>query len=178
MAIAPRYSHQRDAPPAALEGTVSKTSIKADAIMGKGSTVRKDRSPSRPIELNLGRASYMPRSSFEPCYVSVKLQESAVIREDFVLTVDCDNQDNPVAILETHPTLPNQQELMVTLVPEFSLPPDPSEIVFVIDRSGSMQDKNTTLKSALEVFLKSLPLGVPFKIVSFGSSYSILWPRS
>jgi hypothetical protein len=178
MAIAPRYGQQRDAPLAAPEGTVIKTSIKVDVIMEKGSTIRNVRSPSHPIELNLGRASYMSESTFEPCYASVKLQENAVIREDFVLTVNCDNQDNPVAFLEAHPTLPNQRALIVSLVPKFSLPPDPSEIVFVIDRSGSMQDKIVTLRSALEVFLKSLPLGLPFNIVSFGTSYSTLWPRS
>lgn len=179
MAIAPRYGQQRDVAVLAVpEGTVIKNAIKVDVIMEKGTAIRNVRSPSHPIELNLGRASYMPESTFEPCYASVKLQENAVIREDFVLTVNCDNQDNPVAFLETHPTLPNQQALMVSLVPKFSLPPDPSEIVFVIDRSGSMQDKIVTLKSALELFLKSLPLGVPFNIVSFGSSYSTLWPRS
>jgi len=56
---------------------------------------------------------------------------------------------------------------MVSLVPKFSLPPEPSEIIFVIDRSGSMVDKILTLRSALELFLKSLPLGVRFNIVSF-----------
>jgi hypothetical protein len=106
-AIAPRYGQQRDAPPAAPEGAVNKTAIKVDVIMEKGSTIRNVRSPSHPIELNLGRASYMPESTFEPCYASVKLQENSVIREDPVLTVNCDNQDNPVAFLETPPTLPN-----------------------------------------------------------------------
>ncbi|KAJ5437894.1 uncharacterized protein N7458_008892 [Penicillium daleae] len=177
MAIAPRYGQRKD-PPAATGGTGSKTAIKVDIIMEKGCTIRNVRSPSHPINLHLGRASYMPESTFEPCYASVELQKNTVIREDFVLTVNSDNQDSPVAFLERHPNLPNQQALMVSLVPKFSLPPDPSEIVFVIDRSGSMQDKIDTLKSALEVFVKSLPLGVPFNIVSFGSSYSTLWPRS
>ncbi|KAJ5389738.1 uncharacterized protein N7496_000806 [Penicillium cataractarum] len=177
MAIAPRYGERHEVS-TGPEGTVVKTTIKVDVIMEKGCTIRNVRSPSHPIELNLGRASYMSESTFEPCYASVRLQKNAVMREDFVLTVNSDNQDNPVAFLETHPTLPNQQSLMVSLVPKFSLPPDPSEIIFVIDRSGSMQDKIVTLKSALEVFLKSLPLGVPFNIVSFGSHCSTLWPRS
>jgi hypothetical protein len=176
-AIAPRYGERHDVS-TGPEGTVVKTAITVDVIMEKGCTIRNVRSPSHPIELNLGRASYMPESTFEPCYASVKLQNNAVIREDFVLTVNADNQDKPIAFLETYPTLRNQQALMVSLVPKFSLPPDPSEIIFVIDRSGSMQDKILTLKSALEVFLKSLPLGVPFNIVSFGSHCSKLWARS
>lgn len=179
MAIAPRYGQQpHHNVTGPTSGGVVKTSIKVDIIMENGSAIRNIRSPSHPIEMSLGRASYMPESTFEPCYASVRLQDNTVIEEDFVLTVNCDNQDKPVAFLETHPTFPNQQALMVSLVPRFSLPPDPSEIVFIIDRSYSMHDKIETLKSALMVFLKSLPLGVPFNIVSFGSQCSALWPRS
>lgn len=179
MAIVPRYGQLPDHTVTALtSGSIVKTSIKVDIIMEQGSAIRNIRSPSHPIEMSLGRVSYMPESIFEPCYASVKLQNNIVIEEDFVLTVNCDNQDKPVAFLETHPTFPNQQALMVSLVPKFNPPPDPSEIVFIIDRSYSMHDKIETLKSALMVFLKSLPLGVPFNIVSFGSQCSALWPRS
>ncbi|KAJ5681986.1 von Willebrand factor type A [Penicillium maclennaniae] len=95
------------------------------------------------------------RSTFESCYAAVKLRENVTIREDFVLT----------------------QALMITLVPKFSLPSDASEIVFFIDRSGSMSGKIPTSRSVSELFLKSVPLGVPFNIVSFGSSHKSLWPR-
>lgn len=177
VTIAPRYgngSGKSDAP----KGVLVKTAIKVDIVMEKGSKIRNIRSPSHPIQVDLGRASDMPESTFESCYASVKLRENVVIDEDFVLTVNADKHDLPFAFLETHPTLPNQQALMVSLVPKFSLPPDTSEIIFVIDRSGSMGDKIPTLRSALELFLKSLPLGVPFNIISFGSGYESLWPRS
>jgi hypothetical protein len=177
VTIAPRYgsgSGESDPP----EGVLVETGIKADIIMDKGSNIRTIRSPSHPIQVDLGRASDMPDSTFESCYASIKLRENVVIKEDFVLTVNADKQDLPFAFLETHPTLPNQQALMISLVPKFSLPPDSSEIVFLVDRSGSMRDKISTLRSALELFLKSLPHGVPFNIVSFGSHFSALWPRS
>lgn len=68
---------------------------------------------------------------------------------------------------------------MATLVPKFALPPERPEIVFVCDRSGSMMGENIILvKQALQVFLKSLPVGVMFNICSFGSSYSFLWQKS
>jgi hypothetical protein len=35
-----------------------------------------------------------------------------------------------------------------------------------------------TLKSAVTVFLKSMPAGVTFNICSFGTSFSFLWPKS
>lgn len=86
---------------------------------------------------------------------------------------------NPKAVLETHPTIPGQRALMATLVPKFNLPSERPEIVFICDRSASMSGPNIeSLKKALKVFLKSLPLGVKFNICSFGSYFSFLWPES
>ena len=67
---------------------------------------------------------------------------------------------------------------MVDLVPKFRLPPNRPEIIFVADRSGSMCDQIPTLRSALRTFVKSLPFGVKFNILSFGSEYSFPWPKS
>ena len=86
--------------------------------------------------------------------------------------------ETPKAILETHSVIPNQRALAVTLAPKFSLPPSRPEIIFVVDRSGSMSGKIPTLISALKVFLKSLPVGIKFNIYSFGSSHSFLWSKS
>lgn len=57
-------------------------------------------------------------------------------------------------------------------------PPARPEIHFVANRSGSMVNEIPMLISALKVFLKSLPVGVNFKICSFGSTHSFLWPKS
>jgi hypothetical protein len=177
VTIGPRYG-RGDGSAGVPEGVVVKTAIKVDVVMEKGSNIRNIRSPSHPIQVDLGRTSDVPQSIFESYYASIQLEDNVAIDEDFVLTVNADKQDLPFAFLEAHPTLPNQRALMVSLVPKFSLPPDSSEIVFVIDRSGSMEDKIPTLRSALELFLKSLPLGVPFNLVSFGTSHETLWPRS
>lgn len=67
---------------------------------------------------------------------------------------------------------------MVTLVPNFSLPAYRPEIVFVVDRSGSMKRNIATLISAMKLHLGSLPIGVRFNICSFGLTYSLLWPKS
>lgn len=68
---------------------------------------------------------------------------------------------------------------MLTLVPKFNLPEDSRpEVVFIVDRSGSMIPRIAPLKSSLSVFLKSLPLGVRFNICSFGTKYSFLWAQS
>ncbi|XP_052777461.1 von Willebrand factor A domain-containing protein 5A-like [Mya arenaria] len=53
------------------------------------------------------------------------------------------------------------------------------EYVFIIDRSGSMAGSNMkNAKEALLLFLKSLPVGCYFNVVSFGSNYTCLFNKS
>lgn len=94
--------------------------------------------------------------------------------KDFVLIVSSKDNGVPAAFLETHSSIPYQRALMVDLVPKFSLPPARPEIIFVVDRSGSMVNKIPALISALKVFPKSLPVGVKFNTCSFGSTHSFL----
>lgn len=123
----------------------------------------------------------MPESVFEPHQASATLslpRGHVLLDKDFVMIVNAEGQDIPVAFLESHPTIPNQRALMASLVHKFSIPNSSPEIVFVVDRSGSMEGKIPTVQSALRVFLKSLPVGVMFNICSFGSTYSFMWRRS
>jgi len=103
VTIGPRYGSGSGIldPP---EGVLIKTAIKVDVVMDKGSNIRNVRSPSHPIQVDLGRTSDMPESTFESCYASIQLRENMVIEEDFVLTVNANKQDLPFAFLETHPT--------------------------------------------------------------------------
>ncbi|PYI11777.1 hypothetical protein BO78DRAFT_393121 [Aspergillus sclerotiicarbonarius CBS 121057] len=184
-AIAPRYGNAADealsfqARPVERQGL----DIVVDILMDKESVIREVRSPSHPINVTLGRISSTleASSSFEPNNASASLrivQENPLLNQDFVLVVKADETDIPRALLEMHPTMPDQRAVMATLVPKFSLPVAFPEVVFIVDRSGSMWGNITTLQSALRVFLKSLPVGVPFNICSFGSDYSFLWQRS
>ncbi|KAJ5547755.1 hypothetical protein N7513_004989 [Penicillium frequentans] len=186
--IAPRYQNlftmlppeQTPGFPAQLEGI----SITADILLEKSSVIREIQSPSHSPKVSLGRVSSTASDAreFEPSRASATLRLGnkcqALLARDFVLVAKADGLDKPRALLESHPTIPGQRALMATLVPKFSLPPNKPEIVFVIDRSGSMGGNISTLQDALRVFLKSLPLGVCFNICSFGSAYSFLWPSS
>ncbi|KAJ5156461.1 hypothetical protein N7492_009264 [Penicillium capsulatum] len=155
------------------------TDIKLDIVMEKGSIIRAVRSPSHPIEAILGRTSSMVESVFEPCYAFAMLCENVALHEDFVLTIELDQERRPFAFLEVHPTLPNQQALMVSLVPKFNPPPKKrvSEIVLIINRSESTME-HTMVQAALEVFLKSLPRGCYFNITLLGSHAQKIWPES
>ena len=184
--IAPRYGAQR---PGSIKSFFKKgskaqdqdLSIVVDVLKEKPSVIREIQSPSHPIKVSLGRTSTNDESVFEPHQASASLhltKGKGYLERDFVMVVNADGQDTPHALLEEHPTISGQRALLATLVPKFNLPPIQPEMVFVIDRSGSMCDKIPTLQSALRVFLKSLPVGACFNICSFGSSYSFLWQKS
>lgn len=70
---------------------------------------------------------------------------------------------------------------MVTLIPKFKLDNQKIELVFLVDRSGSMGSYNgkygsiCNAKNALNIFLHSLPSDCYFNIYSFGSSFNSLF---
>ncbi|VDN08941.1 unnamed protein product [Dibothriocephalus latus] len=67
--------------------------------------------------------------------------------------------------------------LTVNFLPMFKEDTDArNEVVFLIDRSGSMNGKNILqAKESLLLFLKSLPTDCRFQIVGFGSTFSALF---
>lgn len=180
--IAPRYG---TAPPQPLDHAVVAANdsggirITIDASLAEGSFIRGIQSPSHPIAVTLGSTSTGMQEEPQMHRASATLTLGGTeLDKDFVLVILAKDTATPKALLETHPSIPHQRALMVTLVPKFALPPSRPEIIFVVDRSGSMEDKIPTLKSALKVFLKSLPVGVKFNFCSFGSRVQFLWSKS
>ena len=176
--IAPRYGQVAgvmSGPPS----TGSGIRVTVDVSMTTDSFIQGIQSPSHPIAVSLGTTSTDPKAepSMNKASATLSLGETALER-DFVLIILAKDTALPRALLETHPTIPNHRALMVTLVPKFSLPPSVPEIVFVADRSASMDGKMEMVKSAMNVFLQSLPVGVKFNICSYGSTNSFLWPKS
>ncbi|KAL6900077.1 von Willebrand factor type A domain-containing protein [Trichoderma evansii] len=156
-------------------------SITVDVDVSGNSAIKSVQSPSHPISVNIGTLSTATSElpSLQRAYATLS-QSSVELNKDFVIQIVATGLGDPMAVLETHPTIPNQRALMATLVPRFNLPTAMCEVVFMCDRSGSMGDghKIRNVIEALKVFLKSLPVGVKFNICSFGSSYSFLWERS
>lgn len=154
-------------------------SITIDAEMPDCSSIKSINSPSHPISVSIGTTSQAAAAEPSLSKASVTLsQGSASLDQDFIIHVVTTKIDEPVAFLETHPTIPNQRALIATFVPKFKLPAEKPEIVFLCDRGGSMKGKLNDLIRALNIFLKSLPIGIKFNICSFGSRFSFLWPES
>jgi len=180
-AIAPRYgSIGQLCKPDTSRPQKQGFDVVVDATLTDGSFIREMRSPSHPIAVSMGTTSTAPDVNPVMNRASATLSlGSAELDRDFILQIVAKETEIPKALLEIHPTIPGQRALMATLVPKFALKPDRPEIVFICDRSGSMDGmKIQTLVNALNIFLKSLPIGVKFNICSFGSRYSFLWERS
>ncbi|EAQ89418.1 hypothetical protein CHGG_06037 [Chaetomium globosum CBS 148.51] len=177
--IAPRYGNYPGELLSSPVDTKGGISIVVDVEMPDGSNVKNIQSPSHPISVTLGNTSAGAASgadmSLQKASATLALSTTE-LGDDFVLRVVATNTGNPIAVLEQHPTLDNHRALMATLVPKFNLPSTKPEIVFLCDRSGSMEGPNVRhLKTALHLFLKSLPVGVKFNICSFGSRHEFLF---
>ncbi|KAF5586806.1 uncharacterized protein FSUBG_12017 [Fusarium subglutinans] len=176
--IVPRYGDFESLP---SSNVVQKEGISftIDAEMPDGSAIKSIQSPSHPLSVEIGTTSTTKSQDPSLQRASATLQQGTThLEQDFVVQVVATKLGEPSAILETHPTIPNQRAIMTTLVPKFKLPAEKPEIVFICDRSGSMGGQIPGLKTALQIFLKSLPVGVKFNICSFGSHFSFLWDRS
>lgn len=102
----------------------------------------------------------------------------------------------PHLLFAEDPAFPDEVAVSASLVPTFE-PPQPQEefevleevepestalslgnnyvFMFIVDRSGSMSGaRMETCKAALKLFLRSLPVGSKFSIISFGSNYTFM----
>ncbi|GBB90903.1 hypothetical protein RclHR1_00180041 [Rhizophagus clarus] len=100
------------------------------------------------------------------------------LEKDFILVVKSKDLDQPRAFVEYSPETQTNC-VMLTLVPKFSLNTTISELIFVVDRSGSMSvEPMKKAAQALELLLRSLPEDCYFNVISFGSHYDSLFPKS
>lgn len=108
--------------------------------------------------------------------VRLGTRESALDR-DFVLLVRFDRIREPRAWIELDAT--GKPCVLLAFQPKFDMPAVPSEIIFVIDCSGSMDGTSIAeARNALQFCLRSLSAGNRFNIVTFGSRFRMLFPES
>lgn len=163
--ISPRYGIHSNFGSSNVKTTGMGFELSLDTTMP--SDVTSVSSPSHPIAMTL--------SSSTSAQVTLS-NTSPVLDKDIVILVTAKDVDEPRCVIETHPAT-STKCAMLNLVPKFNLPRASTEVIFIIDRSGSMQDKVDTLKRALQIFLKSLPASpdIYFNICSFGSRFDFLF---
>ncbi|KXS19291.1 VIT-domain-containing protein [Gonapodya prolifera JEL478] len=142
-------------------------SVSIDIQMASG-PVTEVSSPSHPIKIAVDAAN--------PKRATAKLAlETVYLDKDFILVVKSPGLDKPRCVVERDPTT-GTKCCMVTFVPKFKLKEARTEVIFVLDRSGSMEGENITYaRSALQLFLKSLPATCKFNIIGFGSEFQKLF---
>lgn len=124
-------------------------------------------SPSHPVSVTVNGTTATVALS----------QQHAALDRDFVLTAEAAGLDRPHAWVER--SADGTESLAVAFVPVFDSRPTPAEIVFLVDRSGSMEGTSIhEVRNALQLCLRSLVPGCAFNILGFGSNYSYLFPGS
>jgi hypothetical protein len=174
--IAPRYAPAEDrkgvgeseadrvSPPYALQVPYGLT-LEVDVVTS--APVRSVESPSHPIAVTIdgGRAT-------------VRLSErEAVLDRDVVLKIALAETHEPRAVVEHTPD--GQAFALLSFRPRLEARPAPAEVLFLIDRSGSMQGTSIAeARNALQLALRSLRPGCFFNVVGFGSTFETLFPES
>jgi len=167
-AIAPRYGDPADTGTSNITSTDAGFEFSLEAKMT--SQIVSVASPSHPVTITLP----------DPTSSHLALSRvSVALDKDVVVLIATKEWEEPRCVIETHPTQATKCA-MLNFLPKFNLPRVPTEVIFIIDRSGSMHNKVATLKRALQIFLKSLPASpqVYFNICSFGSSHDFLFKNA
>jgi Ca-activated chloride channel family protein len=124
-------------------------------------------SPSHPIALQLTDSDAV---------VSLA-QEHAALDRDFVLSINAHGLQAPHAVTERDDA--GGEAIGVAFAPVFEGTSAPAELIFLVDRSGSMQGTSIDeVRNALQLCLRSITSGCRFNIVGFGSTYESLFPES
>ena len=127
-------------------------------------TISAVESPSHPISMKLNDRE---------ATITLGQKESALDR-DFVLSIDAVGLDAPHAVVERDGT--ESQAIGIAFAPAFETTSAPAELIFLVDRSGSMGgDSIDEVRNALQLCLRSMTTGCRFNIVGFGSTYESLF---
>eukprot|EP01155_Anaeramoeba_flamelloides_P049961 Anaeramoba_flamelloidesc41792_g1_i1.p1 GENE.c41792_g1_i1~~c41792_g1_i1.p1 ORF type:complete len:550 (-),score=141.21 c41792_g1_i1:149-1798(-) len=105
--------------------------------------------------------------------------------KDFKIEIALEKPHEPSVLLEryTYPAIETGDPetvttAMLSFYPDLEDQDIKTEMIFLIDRSGSMSGKRIdNVSKVLNVFLPSLPETCFFNIVGFGSSYEFLFPN-
>ena len=143
--------------------------INIDSVM-KGK-IRKITSPSHTLESEIKElvdenGQYLAKTGLGDTTTDV-------MDRDLVIFIQSEDNSKPVVFVEKSN---DSLAALVSLIPSFKLDNQNVELIFLVDRSGSMGGESMNqAKRALELFLHSIPADCYFNIWSFGSQFSCLF---
>ncbi|CBF82031.1 hypothetical protein AN5364.2 [Aspergillus nidulans FGSC A4] len=192
--IAPRYGNA----PAGYNGNQSilTEGLRINVQASMPAAIRRMESRSHPISVEMGAVSHKSFKDFADGASSEVLDCSKgratlsdrepILHQDFVLLVLCNSRElsQSQAIAVAQPGQPAHSTIAVTIHPGDILRQNVyvedfvGEIIFMADRSGSMESKISSLINVMNIFIRSLPEACSFNIASFGSEVTWLWPCS
>jgi Ca-activated chloride channel homolog len=174
--VAPRYAPSEDlkgvsptpaervSPPVQLDVPYG-FALDIDVVLA--CPVRAIDSPSHPVRFELDG----PRA-----HVTLSHDVAAMDR-DFVLLVTPLEAGQPQVLVERNAD--GLATAAVSLAPQLPSSTAPREVIFVVDRSGSMEGSSIEqVRAALHLCLRSLREGDLFNIVGFGSTFGSLFRKS
>jgi Ca-activated chloride channel homolog len=124
-------------------------------------------SPTHPIRVSLNG----------PQATVTLSQADAALDRDFVLIVGVPNIDVPRAWIERDED--GNEAAAVGFYPRLENRSVPSEVIFLVDRSGSMGGSSIEeVRNALQLCLRSMTPGCRFNIIGYGSTFKPLFPES
>lgn len=109
---------------------------------------------------------------------TVHLTEKTFMDRDFILDITFENKVEPSCKCEL---MPGRSDIaaLLTFFPKFSNKNVGTEIIILLDRSGSMSGSRiASAASAIKNIISILPESVLVNIVGFGSTYSFLFSQS
>ena len=124
-------------------------------------------SPSHPIAVTLDGIRA----------VVTLAQESAALDRDVVVLIEAQRLHDPHVRVERDET--GQLTAALAVRPSFAAAEAPAEVIFLVDRSGSMGGSSIAeVRNALQLCLRSLTAGCRFNVIGFGSNHVSLFDAS
>ncbi|XP_037040285.1 von Willebrand factor A domain-containing protein 5A-like [Bradysia coprophila] len=135
-------------------------------------------SPTHTVTVEKSEATTYENDDWQKATVELSGQTTDMDR-DFVIIIEPREKHKPRLYSETSDNGNGTTAVMIHLLPSFKLDEQKTELIFVLDRSGSMLGPSIrSAKEALTLFLHSMPVDCYFNVLGFGSSHEFLFPAS
>ncbi|MEC7987138.1 MAG: VIT and VWA domain-containing protein, partial [Myxococcota bacterium] len=175
--VSPRYTPTKS-PPQLGESDAEKFNSPRWLTVPYGLSLKVDIQNMHRI-IALESPSHTIRTRYGDGGAQIELSQSdAALNKDFVLLIESEQSDKPTAIV-SHDGDENLTALVTFCPKSTDLPEVRSEVIFLLDCSGSMGGNSIReAKRALQLCIRGLCEGDTFNLICFGSNFKAMWSSS